>query len=252
MEDIQVMICDSTDVTIQQALRESVQQASENRMERIAVVAGASGETAQELVLRAADLNHERVVLVGPGGVNAAGEAMSGLCVAAAVSGAIAGETDPALPLGGAAISGLKGLSERYDENTLDLLIRGGITPLESVGGQIGVVRGVTTRTTTNGTADKTWRELTTILIVDDVIPSIRTALKNRFQRSKNTPQTRGGIRSQVVLELENKLSREIITGYENVTVTADEENPTVCLVDFAFTVAHGLNQIWISAHITV
>ena len=55
-----------------------------------------------------------------------------------------------------------------------------------------------------------------------------------------------------MILELENKLSREIITGYENVTVQADAENPTVCLVEFSFTVAHGLNQIWLSAHITV
>ena len=87
---------------------------------------------------------------------------------------------------------------------------------------------------------------------MDDVIPTVRNALKARFRRAKNTEQSRGAIRSQVVVELENKLAREIITGYENVTVTADTENPTVCLVDFAFTVAHGLNQIWLSAHITV
>ena len=62
----------------------------------------------------------------------------------------------------------------------------------------------------------------------------------------------RGAIRAQVVLELENKLSREIITGYEHVTVTADPENPTVCLVEFSFTVAHGLNQIWLTASITI
>ena len=57
---------------------------------------------------------------------------------------------------------------------------------------------------------------------------------------------------SQVVLELENKKSREIITGYDGVTVTALPENPTVCLVEFAFTVAHGLNQIWLTASITI
>ena len=55
-----------------------------------------------------------------------------------------------------------------------------------------------------------------------------------------------------MIVELENKLAREIITGYTGVTVEADRENPTVCLVDFSFTVAHGLNQIWLSAHITV
>lgn len=252
MEDIQVMICGSTDEDVQQALRNVVQEVSKARLERIAVVAGAVGESAQALTERAKKLNSERVVLVGPGGADAQGQAMSGLTVAAAVAGAIAGERDPALPLGGAVLSGLKGLGQRYDDNTLDLLILGGVTPVERTGGQTAVVRGITTRTNTEGSADKTWRELSTILIVDDVIPSIRTALKSRFQRSKNTEQTRGGIRSQVVLELENKLAREIITGYDNVKVSADPENPTVCLVDFTFTVAHGLNQIWISAHIAV
>ena len=29
-------------------------------------------------------------------------------------------------------------------------------------------------------------------------------------------------------------------------------DNPTVCLVTFSFTAAHGLNQIWLSAQITV
>ena len=93
---------------------------------------------------------------------------------------------------------------------------------------------------------------LTTIRIVDDVIPTVRDALRARFRRAKNTEQSRGAIRSQVVLELENKLAREIITGYGEVSVEADADNPTVCLVDFSFTVAHGLNQIWLSAHITV
>ena len=46
--------------------------------------------------------------------------------------------------------------------------------------------------------------------------------------------------------------AREIITGYENVTVSADPEDASRCLVDFSFTVAHGLNQIWLTAHITV
>ncbi len=252
LEDIQVMICDSTDQTVQQALRDAVVQASQTRMERIAVVAGTKNEASQDLIQRAKAINSERVVLVGPGGADGEGSAMSGLTVAAAVAGAIAAETDPALPLGGAVLAGLSGLEQRYDDNTLDALIQGGVTPVERVGGQVSVVRGITTRTTTEGEADRTWRELSTILIVDDVIPTIRSALKSRFQRSKNTEQTRGSIRSQVILELENKISREVITGYDNVTVTADSANPTVCLVDFTFTVAHGLNQIWLSAHISI
>lgn len=251
-EDIALVICDSTDQTVQQALRDSVSAASQLRRERLAVVAGAAVETAEQLVARAKALNHERVVLVAPGGLNGAGEAISGLTVAAAVAGAIAGESDPAVPLGGAELSGLNGLSTRLEDNELDLLILGGITPVESVGGVVSVVRGVTTRTSTGGTADATWRDLSTIRVVDDVIPGLRTALRAKFRRAKNTAQSRGAIRAQVVLELENKLAREIITSYGNVAVTADEEDQSRCLVEFSFAVAHGLNQIWLTAHITV
>ena len=53
-------------------------------------------------------------------------------------------------------------------------------------------------------------------------------------------------------MELEDRVSRELIDGYEDVTAQPLPADPTVCLVEFAFTVAHGLNQIWLSAHITV
>ena len=245
-EDIGVVVCDSTTLAVQQALRDSVQAASEARRERVAVVRGAEGETVTELVARAQAINDPRVVLVGPCEEN------RGASVAAAVAGAIAATTDPAVPLGGAELRGIGSLNVQYNDNEIDLLVRGGVTPLERVAGAVSVVRGVTTKTREGEAEDATWRELTTILIVDDVIPAIRNSLRAKFQRAKNTEQSRGAIRSQVILELESKVSREIITGYENVTVTAKEDNPTVCLVDFSFTVAHGINQIWLTAHITV
>ena len=242
-ENVAIVLCDSTELTVQQTLRDSVCTASEARRERIAVVGGGDGENATALVARAEAINSERVVLVAPG---------EGAGLAAAVAGAIAGENDPAVPLSGAELKGLTGLETQYDDNQIDTLVRGGVTPLESLNGVVSVVRGITTRTKSGEVSDATWRELTTIRIVDDVIPAIRDSLRAKFRRSKNTEQSRGAIRSQVVLELENKLSREIITGYDGVTVQADSENPTVCLVDFSFTVAHGLNQIWLTAHITV
>ena len=251
-ENISVVVCDSTTQTDQQDLRDSVAAASAARRERIAVVGGAASETVTNLISRAAALNSERVVLVAPGGTDEDGTALSGLTAAAAVAGAIAAQSDPALPLSGAELTGLHGLSQQYNDNDIDLLVRGGVTPLESVAGVVSVVRGITTRTTTGESPDTTWRELSTILIVDDVIPAIRESLRAKFRRAKNTEQSRGAIRSQVILELESKLSREIITGYEHVTVSADTENPTVCLVEFSFTVAHGLNQIWLTASITI
>ena len=252
LEDIALVICDSTDIGVQKKLRSSVEEASGQRRERLCVVAGAKDDSVEQLIARAKELNHERVVLVAPGGVDGQGGPASGLALAAAVAGAVAGEKDPAVPLGGAELKGLNGLSARLEDNDVDLLILGGVTPLESVGGVVSVVRGVTTRTASGGAPDAAWRDLSAIRVVDDVIPGLRSALRAKFRRAKNTQQSRGAIRAQVVLELENKLAREIITGYDGVNVTADSEDPSRCLVDFSFAVAHGLNQIWLTAHITV
>lgn len=252
LEDVAAVVCDSTQLTVQQALRDMAEDCAQARRERIAVVAGAAGESVAELIERAEGLNHERVVLAAPGAVDADGTAQGGAECAAALAGAIAGSLDPALPLGGARLYGLEGLESAYDDDDIDELILGGVTPLETLAGGCYVVRAVTTRTTTGGAEDATWRELTTILVADEVIPGIRSALRARFARCKNTQQTRGAIRSQVVMELEDRVRREIIDGYGDVTAQPLSTDPTVCLVEFAFTVAHGLNQIWLSASITV
>ena len=249
--DMQIVVCDSADITVQQALRDAVEDASKQRKERIAVVGG-HGETAAKLVEHAAELDSERMVLVGPDALDSNGDTLAGVFAAAAVAGVISQGGDPAVPLNGAELSGLGGLSEDYSDNDIDLLVRGGVTPLESVAGVISPVRGITTRTTTGGVTDTTWRELTTILIVDDIIPAIRASLRSRFARVKNTARSRSAIRSQVIVELEKKVAAEVIDSYGEVSVSASEEDPTVCLVEFSFAVAHGLNQICLTVHITV
>ena len=171
---------------------------------------------------------------------------------AAAVAGAIACGADPAVPLNGAELYGIGGLQSVYSDNDIDLLVQGGVTPLEDVGGVVSPVRGITTRTKTGSAADTTWRELTTVLIADDVIPAVRSALRSKFARAKNTAQGRGAIRAQTIVELEKKKDAQIIESYGEVAVTAAADNPTVCLVEFSFAVAHGLNQIRLTVHLTV
>lgn len=250
-QNLQILVCDSADLTVQQALRTAVETASASRHERIAVVGG-DGDDVAALVERAKGLNSERMVLVGPDAVNSAGETIPGVFAAAALAGVVASGGDPAIPLNGAEVQGLSGLAADYGDNDIDLLVRGGVTPLESIGGVISPVRGITTKTTTGGAADATWRELTTILIVDDIIPAVRSALRSKFARTKNTVRNRGAIRSQVIVELEKKVAAEIIDSYGEVSVTASADDPTVCLVEFSFAVAHGLNQIYLTVHITV
>lgn len=89
LEDIALALCDSTDITVQKKLRDSVAEASGLRRERLCVAAGGKDEDVDGLIARAGELNHERVVLVAPGGVDSEGTALSGLTLAAAVAGAI-------------------------------------------------------------------------------------------------------------------------------------------------------------------
>lgn len=247
-EDVGVMVCDSAAQSVHLLLKTAAEDASAARRERIAVIGG-SEETVAQMVNRAKAVNSERVVLVGPNIASDGGGTMSAVFAAAAV---IAGNTDPSVPINGAELTLFGAADKRLSDNEIDQLVRGGVTPIETVGGVSSPVRGITTKTSSGGAADTTWRELTTILIVDEVIPTIRSALRTRFARSKNTAQSRGAIRSQVVLELEEMKSREIVDSYGEVLVSALKSDPTVCLVEFSFTVAHGLNRIYLTAHITV
>ena len=215
-EDVGVMVCDSAAQSVHLLLKTAAEDASAARRERIAVIGG-SEETVAQMVNRAKAVNSERVVLVGPDIASDDGGTMSAVFAAAAVAAVIAGNTDPSVPINGAELTLFGAAGKRLSDNEIDQLVRGGVTPIE-----------------------------------DEVIPTIRSALRTRFARSKNTAQSRGAIRSQVVLELEEMKSREIVDSYGEVLVSALKSDPTVCLVEFSFTVAHGLNRIYLTAHITV
>lgn len=156
------------------------------------------------------------------------------------------------MPVHGVTLKGLVSVSQRFTEAEIDSLVQGGVSQLEALGGTVSLIRAVTTRTTTAGVADTSWREVTTIRIVDDVIPGVRNSLKAKFIRKKNNETTRSAIRSQVVVELENRKKREIIEDYGDISVEADEDDPTICLVTFSFAVTKGLSRIYLTAYITV
>ena len=246
MPEIRYMLCDSHDATVHTKLKSAIAGGDERCKYRIGIVE--SGDTTRaSLVSDAEALMSERMVLVSHHETSGTDGA-----VAAAVCGVMAGESDPAIPMNGAVLRGLDAIGGNFSDADLTLLVRGGVLPLETVGGQVCVIRGITTRSQSGGVADSTWREVNTVRIVDTVIPGIRDALRTDFARAKNTAQTRGAIRTRVVIELENYLRKEIIDGYSDISVAASESDPTVCEVSFCFTVAHGLNIIELSAHITV
>ena len=249
--EARVLLCDSADAQVASALKTAVETAQLAKNECVAVF-GSAAQNDTARIAEAAVVNSARVVVAAPESYCSGVEEKSAAYTAAAVAGLVAGQDDPALPLGGAALKGLTAVDTVWTEDELDRLICGGVTPLEAQGGGVLIVRGVSSKTTENGVPDTTWKEFTTILTVDDVITGVRSSLQRRFTRAKNNPQTRSAIRDQVVIELESRVRRQIIEHYGDLSVTANGEDPTVCDVIFSFGICHGLSHILLTAHITV
>ena len=242
--DVNIIVCDTTGEDIHAALKDVIETDNEEEKYRIGIVEGTG--TAEELTERAAALNSSRMVLVAP----ASADAASGTA-AAAFAGLVAGTEDPALPYSGAELKDVISDIE-YTTAEIESLIAGGVTVVRRIGTNAEIVRAVTTKTKNGEIPDISWRDLNTVLIVDDVIPHVRSVLKSMFTRAKNTQRTRGAVRTQVVIELEKKLDAGIIDSYGNVTVKQDDNDPAVCCVSFEFTPACGMHQIILSANITV
>lgn len=245
-------VLDTENEAIQKTMAKTICEAASQKGECIGLV-GMTQPTVNQLLARAANLNCERMVLVGPD-VRVEGDTTwsGGRAAAAALAGILAAETDPAAPVHGSRLAGLTSVSHSFTEAEIDQLVRGGVTPLELTGGAIEVIRTVTTRTRTDDVLDDTYRELNTMRVIDEVIPAIRTALSAKFLRAKNNRVTRNAIRTQVLVELENRVNRQIIDSYGQVTVTPSETDPTCCEVRFPFTVTSGLCRIFLTAHISV
>lgn len=240
-KNAQYIVCDSESATVHVQMKAALLNADEDKKYKLGIVQMQG--TYSELITAAEVLNCENMVLCGnseTGGTPGS--------VAAAFAGMLASKNDPAMPLNGAVLGNISNLEESFSDAQVEQLLRGGVTPVELDGGEAVVVRGVTTKTQTDGEYDDTLRDINTMLVINDVIPAVSNALKKYFAHSKNTAQTRGAIRTQVMVVLEEKLRQEIITGYDSVRAVADETDPTICRVSFSFSVMCGLNVIQLLA----
>ena len=250
-ESVRILVSGSNLPAVASALKTAILSADVRAAHKIGVFE-CSAETASGYVSAAEAINCERMVLVSPAALDYEGNAAAVGSLAASVAGAILTTTDPAVPLNGARLCGIGGVTQRFTDGEINTLVRGGVTPTESVGGDTTIVRGITTRSKSGDTPDATWREINTVLIVDDVIPTVRDALKNSFLRAKNTAQTREAIKTRVMIELRKKVNAEIIESFDNITAVPAPDDPTTCLVTFDFTVVHGINHICLTAYITI
>lgn len=233
-----VMMCGSCEEEVLQLLCRKVQEASEQQRERIGV-----GAILPEKALAAAkQMNSERMVLCAQSVKD------SRLAAAAAIAAMLA-TAEPDESFCGAEL-GLETV-DSLSEEQVEQFLGGGVTALEENAGRVECIRCVTTRTMTAGEADRTFASVNTVLMIDDIIRSVRERLEGML---RGTGRRLGpdSISSQVAVVLDEKKQQGVLVDFEPPVVYPEESDPTVCVVELEFHLAAVLSQIYLTAHITV
>jgi phage tail sheath gpL-like len=217
---------------------------AENRNRKLLIWGGTTEATSA---------NSGRVWIVDNNLIDTEGADVSGMHGAAAVASVISLETDPALPVHSLRLKGFGGVKTKKTNAEMDTLANSGVIPLEQVGGDVVIYRGVTSYTQdSTGTPDPTYSDITTIEIIDTVIPGVQRYLQNKYKRSKNTDGVRGDIEIDVKTALLVYEGLEYIADVEessNISATAVVGEPKKTRVDYNFDVVNALEEIQIYAH---
>lgn len=221
-----------------QALCAHVERCRENGKERVGILPASSVEAACDA---AKEANSPHLVIVCDGGTRTEETAAA---FAAAVVQAPAGET-----LNGTVLP-LAEFDGALSDGQIETLLGFGVTPVERLDMKASVVRAVTSCTSALGRQTRMFSSLSATLAADDVVRTIRQAVRLRLKGMKNTAVTRESIASQIVVELENKRTQGVIDSYLPPVVKPHPEDPSVCAVTLRFRAAPEISQIVISAQI--
>ena len=144
---------------------------------------------------------------------------------------------------------GIYGLSKEYTRPEIEKLSAAGTTVLVTRNGAVSVNQAVTTDNT-----NQNKREVSVVLIKDEVIKTIRYNLDKEYIGhfyDRNSTPTR--IKSSIMLML-NDMVGSLIQGYDasDIIVTPDADDTTRVNVKMAFSVLRPLNYIYISFQVTI
>ena len=176
------------------------------------------------------------------------GELPRAIYGACALAAAVLGAPTPVMNFNGLRLRGLR-VAEQLSEDEIQQLIRGGVCVLENVSKTAEVIRAVTTHTSAQD-GSSLLRGLNTVLIIDDVLGSVRGALSSKLSGSGRVSIE--GIRDLVAVGLRQKQDAGIIASFEPPRVRPSPSDPGICLVEISFGVAHQLSQIRLTAFIRV
>jgi len=143
--------------------------------------------------------------------------------LAAAYGAVMASEEDPSRPLNTLALAGIAApaIADRLTRTEQENCLNNGVAPLEVGPGEtVQIVRAITTYTEdSQGIADVSLLDVTTIRTLDYVRKAVRERISLRFPRAKLSSKTPDAVRDQILDVLEKLEELEIV---EEVTANAD------------------------------
>lgn len=272
-ENIRLRLTGSTTQADLVALANSANNANLVYNKQVAIVGMPSGTSKANLIAAAAAVaadDASRCVLVGPGVFDAEGVLQDGNFAAACVAAEIAKNADPSNDLDLWPIQLLTGIETDVSGRPVFMrrvtagvavddfedLLQGGVSPLQpSRTGSAGVM---TTHLRTVATADGTYDNFYTRVIVDQVFLDVKAyILNNNYLRLGNTDATRARIKSGVEALLAERVAwispvaqADGTTGYAvTVTPSADARQVTI---GYQGTVVRGISTVQVAANLTI
>ncbi len=240
-----VMLCDSGEREIIGKLTQAAADASQKQRERIAVAATDKATAAQT----AREENNERLVLCCQKGKSVFFSQELPIVTAAAIAGMIAA----AKPDDSFYYRPIKLLerTEELEEEQIEQMIQSGVTVLEEGTSGTECICCVTTRTRSGGEEDRSFTQINTVLMIDDIIRSVRERL-SQLIRGGRTLFSPDSVASLAAVVLDEKKQAGYLSEFEPPVVYEQEQDPSVCVVELEFRLVSVLSRIYLTAHISL
>ena len=265
---VRIVLTDSLLNAEHVALADTMEAAELAQNKMFAFVGMAAATASATLISGATAIMSKRAVLVGPAVYDDLGVLQNGAFSAAAAAAAVAMNPDISDDLDGAELSGLVGVEldatgnplfrKRFVTNVFtndfEVLLQGGVTPLQrAASGAVALTHLRTTYTT-----DTTYDAVQTRLVQDQLYLDVRDyCVDNKFLRSGNTAVTRGRIEAGVQALLEERsnwvapiLQPDGKLGYGVSAIASANEKEII--VGYSGKIVRGVSVIKVDAKLTI
>ena len=141
--------------------------------------------------------------------------------------------------------------TEELEEEQIEQMIQSGVTVLEEGTSGTECICCVTTRTRSGGEEDRSFTQINTVLMIDDIIRSVRERL-SQLIRGGRTLFSPDSVASLAAVVLDEKKQAGYLSEFEPPVVYEQEQDPSVCVVELEFRLVSVLSRIYLTAHISL